>query len=421
MANISILTIGSEILDGRVQDTNANYLCELFTNLGFRAINILTCDDVIEDIVSALDFVSLNSNVVIVSGGLGPTTDDLTREAIAKYCNKNLILDEQSLVHMQEYFKKRGRKLEECNKQQAYFPETATVIPNSVGTAPGFFIENLNQENKSVIYFSVPGVPSELFKMVESTIIPEIQKRFPNIKPTYRKSFKVFSVPEAVVNARITSLNLPPEIVVSYRAKFPEIHVILKSPNASVENYFESVKVAVGKEFIITEDLQESSEEVLHKILIRDGVTIAGAESCTGGAISTLLTNTPGSSKYFLGCNIVYSNQTKHDELGIDKSTIEKFGAVSPEVAIEMAKNAREKFRSTLAYSITGIAGPDGGSKEKPVGLFYIGLAHEKGVYCLKGFHLSSRKGIRAYSSYLALDVIRRHLLSLPPQKDANI
>lgn len=416
MLYAALLAIGSEIIDGRIMDTNSNYLCKELGLLGIPVRQILTCDDNIDDITAALAYISAKSEIILISGGLGPTTDDLTREAVARYYQCKLVLKEEALRDIKSMYERRGRKYDNSNDVQAYLPENSEIIKNPVGSAPGFYVGE-----KGAFLASLPGVPSELKAMFKETVAPLLKKSFPHAKGASIKGFKCFGLPEATIGSRIKALNFPDEISVSYRAAFPEVHVALKSFSAELPKFFEEAKRAVGEDFIFTEDLNETFEERLHKLLLEKNVTVAAAESCTAGILSGLLTNTPGSSRYFKGGVVSYANEAKRSLLDVPAATLESFGAVSRETAEAMAQAARVKFNADLGISITGIAGPGGGSEKRPVGLFYIGISSTSAVSAVRGFNPLDRKRIRAFAAHTALDSLRRHLTNLAPLPDARL
>jgi nicotinamide-nucleotide amidase len=419
MHSVSILTIGSEVLDGRVQDSNSNYLCKKLAALGLNVSQILSCTDVISDINDLLTFASKRSNILILTGGLGPTTDDLTREAVAEFYSVPLKLNEGALSEMKALYQRRGRNFNPTNEKQALFPEGSLIVPNPVGTAPGFMIED-NTSDSIRVLVSLPGVPRELYAMFESTIEPFL-KNLKGITPVNIKGFKCFGIPEAQIGARIQELNIPAEIFVSYRAAFPEVHIALKSHSTGLQHYYEKTMEAVGKDFIFTTDLAEDYEALIHKLLIEKNLSLSTAESCTGGMLSGMLTNVPGASQSYLGSIISYANSVKEGLLKVDKDQIVKFGAVSSEVAKVMAENCRKEIKSDISLSISGIAGPDGGTKEKPVGLFYIGIASKDHVSAHKFFLPLQRSQIRQYACSAALDVLRRYLTEVPQIPDAKL
>ena len=407
---VSLLAIGSELLDGRVHDTNCQFASDYLTRSGIQIDQFLFCDDEEGEIVEALHFLSRRATCVITSGGLGPTTDDLTREAVALFAGLPLYKDSRSVERLHQLFAEKKRVFDPSNEKQALFPEGATIIPNSSGTAEGFTIET-----KGIFIASLPGVPSEFRGMFLETVLPEVKRRSPDAVPVHRSGFRIFGLPESTCGNRIrTALGTVWQYPVSYRASFPEIHVILKAPSLIEAEEASRIAIsAVGEEFVFTRNPDESLPEALHKLLLSAGETISVAESCTGGMLGMHLTSQSGSSSYFLGGALTYSNALKESLLGVNSSTLEIHGAVSGETACEMAEGIRRNTGASIGLSITGIAGPDGGSETKPVGTFFIGFSTRQETTSYRFFLLSHRHNVRKFASFCALDLLRRHLQGL--------
>lgn len=417
MPSVSILAVGSELLDGRVVDTNSNYVGRKLAEIGLKLSYIHSCDDKLEEISDALKFLSNHSQVIIISGGLGPTEDDLTREALAAFLNVPLEFDAQNFSELEALYQKRGRRLDPSNKKQSFFPKGAEVLKNPVGTASGCLSKSV-LNGREVRLISLPGVPSEFIKMFDDSVLPLIHS-LSNTPEIHRKSFEIFGLPEALVGSKISALKIPGEISVSYRAKFPLIQLVLKSANRELLlRYSEDASRAVGAEFIFSDRQDETMESALHRVLIERKIKIAVAESCTGGGLGAALTSSPGSSAYFWGGIISYSNEMKISHLGVKPETLEQYGAVSFSTAREMAAGARNRLGVDAALAITGIAGPDGGSEEKPVGTFFVGYSTKEKTYALQGFCPYSRDNVRKYAAHIAMDILRRELLGLSPHPD---
>lgn len=406
---VSILAIGSEILDGRVQDSNSNFIAQELQKYGLTLDKILVCDDKVEEIIASIKFLERSCRFLIISGGLGPTTDDLTREGVSSFLEVPLIERPESIERLKILYAKRQRTLDPSNHKQALFPSTSKPIANNIGTAEGFHIsKNLNA--KSFDIFSLPGVPKELTPMFFDYVLPKIQDEY-KVSQGYRRSFRIFGIPESDVGSKIKSLNLRDTIFVSYRASFPEIHITLKGNNPSeIDDAFIKCKNIIEESYIFVEDQEISLPETVCNLLLSSNITISVAESCTGGMLGSYLTSASGSSKYFLGGYMTYSNKRKTEDLLVSNETLSTYGAVSQECAIEMANGCRVKTGSDIAISITGIAGPEGGSQEKPVGTFYIAISDRTASYAERYFFLSDRAAIRKMASYRALDTIRRHI-----------
>ena len=426
-SRISILITGSEILDSRVPDTNSHLIIERLAQSGFVVRHTLSCGDESSAIIASLKFLFEHSDAVIMSGGMGPTSDDLTREVVAELCGVSLERNTEVLEHIKGIYVARGRKYDASNDKQALFPHGAHVIPNAVGTAPGFLIDvDFKEQRKSLV--ALPGIPGELRSMLDESVLPLLARKVLSsealtsdgrVRTVEKRQFRIFGLPESAIGAQIVESKLPKDIIVSYRAAFPEVHVVLKAPHLGyaaevLDDAAQKVREAVGREYIFSEALDVSVDSTVHALLCARSWSISLAESFTGGMLGELLTSMPGSSATFLGGAVTYSNESKCAVLGVTEQSLKDFGAVSFQVAAELAQGAQRVFGSTLALSTTGIAGPDGGSQDKPVGTFFVGLATESGVSAYKCFFPSSRQRVRRYASAVALDIFRRHLLSLP-------
>jgi nicotinamide-nucleotide amidase len=406
---VSILCTGSEILDGRIDDSNSRFLIQALEELGVHAGQILACRDDIASIRKSIEFLLSHSRLLIISGGLGPTSDDVTREAVAEFAGHPLYLDAQALTDLKDLYQRRKRNFDSSNTKQAQFPQGSVVLKNPVGTAAGFRLDA--GAGKQI--FVVPGVPHELKRMFNDHIAPIIRHEFGTATAQPSRYLHVFGLPESKVGELVERNPVPPGISISYRAHYPEIIIKISSDDASapVAEFTEHAKEAIGKDFIFSELPEQTFDQALHSLLSEKGKTIALAESCTGGLLGSLLTSNPGSSKYFLGGVIAYSNEIKSSQLHVPRDLIDSKGAVSVEVAECMAKGARDVFSSDLGVSITGIAGPEGGSTEKPVGTFFVGFASHDRTQAFHCFAAASRNMLRTFASFTALDIVRRYLL----------
>lgn len=406
----AILISGNEILDGRVIDTNSNLLSARLTQLGALVSEIATLPDDPAVLIAALKRLSQRNRIVFISGGLGPTKDDWTREIVAQSLNRQLVKEQSVVDAIRSYFASRGRVMSPNNEKQALFPEGSTIIKNSKGSAPGFYIEGFEQ----TLIIALPGIPWELEAMLEETVLGLVKSTLPFAGRIERRLFRVFGLPESEVGQRVEKCNLPDEVTISYRVAFPEIQVTISAANAESLLADSSTKITAaleGERYVFSNDHNTPLEVVIHRLLIESKLTLAVAESCTGGLLGGLLTKTPGSSSYFLGGIQSYSNQLKSSLLAVPDSLIRQHGAVSSEVATAMALGAKQVCGSSLALSITGIAGPDGGTAEKPVGTFFVALATERGdVRSEKFFYPTSRERIRTYACWCALNILREHL-----------
>ncbi len=410
-SSVSILTIGNEITDGRIINTNASYLSQELKKSGYLPVTHLSCRDEIETILEALSFLAKNSTAIILSGGLGPTSDDQTRHALAKHMNETLELREEQLQHLKAWYRKKQRTFEEANRIQALFPPSAKTIENPTGTAAGLFLK----DESETLLFALPGVPSELKRMFTHGVLPLLENELPPPPKETVRSVRLFGLPESTVGRWITQLNIDKDIHVGYRAHFPELEVRLSTSakETQIENEYKRVRDALGEEFIVTQNNDLFLPEVVTRLLSKQQKTVSVAESCTGGLLGKLLTDLGGSSSYFLGGALTYSNEAKEAILNVSHETLDNFGAVSEETAKEMAQGTRQLLRADIGLSLTGIAGPGGGSDEKPVGTFYVGIATESLCHASRCFFPGPRTAVRKFAAYTALDTVRRYLCGL--------
>lgn len=405
--NVSILLIGNELLDGRLNDTNSHYLSKELAINNFNVIAKYTVADKEEEILESLNYLSNKSDVILISGGLGPTSDDLTREVLAKFLNVELVQSKIALSDLKKYYKIRNRELNQSNLKQTFIPSNSTLVRNLNGTASLF--RSFSKE-KNVHIACFPGVPSELKAAFSENILPWMNKNFKK-EQLHLKTYRFFGIPESSLHEQIENLNFSKQVQISYRASFPEIQLVLKSYNQEILEDTNNILLKnVSNKNLFSIDSSISLPLVLHNLLLDKNFKIALAESCTGGLISSLLVSNAGSSNYFSGGVVSYSNESKENLIDVSSDTLKNFGAVSAECASEMAKGVRRKFKSNISISITGIAGPDGGSEDKPVGTFYIGLADEHSVISKKCFFFDKRNRFQTYAAYTALNFLRNHI-----------
>lgn len=403
--NAEVITVGTELLLGQIIDTNSVYLSRKLAEIGVNLYYRTTVGDNTDRLKSAIDIAIKRADIIILTGGLGPTVDDITRQAISEYTGKKLIFENEILLKIDEFFKNRNIIMPECNKIQAYIPEGAIVIENRVGTAPGFIIE---YQSKTII--AMPGVPREMQPMMESTVIPYILQKSGYMKNIIKyKTVKVTGLPESGVNDRIKdlfeTLENPTIGVLAHQTEI-EIRITAKAESKEkaddlIENVKEKIYERLG-EYIFAED-EETLEQKVADMLLKKGMKISTAESCTSGLLSFKLTSISGSSNYYMGGINVYSNYAKIELLGVNRETIEKYGTVSEECAKELASNCRKKFKTDIGVSITGIAGPSGGTDEKPVGLVFIGIDFNDNINAYKYNFAGTREIVRVRSVQMAL------------------
>lgn len=408
--NAEILAVGTELLLGDIVNTNAEYLSKRLAELGISVYYQSVVGDNKERLLNAFKIAFDRSDIVITTGGLGPTKDDLTKEVGAEFFNKKLYLHEESLKNIEDYFKRTGRSLNEGNRKQAYIPEGATVLKNNNGTAPGCLID----ENNKVLVF-LPGPPKEMSLMFEESVVPYL-KKYSNLVFESRV-LRILGIGEGIMAEKIDDIieNQTNPTVAPY-AK--EGEVILRI-TASAKTKDEAVNLIKPMEEKLRERLGEdiygvgetSIEEVTGKLLMEKGLTISTAESCTGGLLSGRLINVSGISATFIQGAVTYSNESKIKTLGVNPETLNKYGAVSEQTATEMAQGIARISGTNIALSTTGVAGPDGGTIEKPVGLVYVGL-YINGKTMTKKLNLfGNREKIRNRAVNEALDWLRRELI----------
>lgn len=391
---VELITTGSELLLGFVANTHVNYLAQQLLPLGLRLDRHTTVGDDPAGMTDVIRAALARADVLLITGGLGPTSDDITRDIVAALLNRPLQLDQTVADAIRERFRSRGRAMPEKNIVQAMVPTGARVLPNPNGTAPGLYIE---ESGKRI--FLLPGPPRELHPMFENHVRPLL----PATVTVDCRVLKVAGLPESIVEEKVAPVVSGVEL--GYCARPGEVEVRVIGANAAEAE--KQVRAALGENIFGTGT--DRMEEVVVKMLA--GKTVAVAESCTGGLIANRLTNVPGSSEVFLAGYITYSNAAKMRDLGVREETLRQHGAVSEAVAREMAEGARQRAGADYAVSATGIAGPSGGTAEKPVGLVFIGLATPRGTQVQRWQLGFDRETFKWFVSQTALDLLRRELL----------
>lgn len=412
---IEILTIGNELLNGDLADTNTQRLARFARARGLFIQAAQTVPDDLDAIVKALTRAASNTELVLVSGGLGPTSDDLTLEAAARFAGVELTTHAPTVARLEARFAERGLTMTPNNLRQARIPATAEVFDNPVGTAP-----HVQLQVGTTRLFFFPGVPHELARLCDDYLGPWLETHAPIRR--YRSAiFRTFGKTESAVASLIERALAPdPRMHIAYRAHFPEIQVSLHvdEPDADEAERLLLTSSAIVREqlgdIIFSERADDGLMEVIAKALSSRGETLALAESCTGGLVARMCTELPGSSRWFIEGFVTYSNTAKTGRLGVAPELIAAHGAVSEPVARAMAEGARRVAGTDWALSITGIAGPDGGSAEKPVGTVHLALAGAGGTTHLSRRYPFDRGRNRTVSAYAALDLLRRALAGLP-------
>jgi len=403
--NVGLITIGNELLSGFTTDTNSALIGQSVLEVGAEITWHVTIGDQYNHITAALDQVPEDIKVVLVTGGLGPTHDDITQKTLFEYFDVQPVFDEDYWNILNARMVKRVRVMPVINKNQAIRPDKGSVIPNNSGSARGL---HLNNDRMDV--FAMPGVPREMKDMMSSTIIPWIHDKTKS--KIYVRTLRTTGAMESVLAEKMADVTEDTRpVTVAFLPQFTGVDIRLmcpeKNPLIEIEG---KIRDKVDKYIYATGTVD--LEEIVGDMLSERGYTIATAESCTGGLIGHRLTNVPGSSTYFLGGVISYSNDMKMKTLGVQENTLQEFGAVSKQTATEMAQGVRDHFGSDLAIAVTGIAGPGGGTAEKPVGLVYITLVHNDTVWAKKFKFFTDRKLNNRLSSQVALNMVRIHLLN---------
>lgn len=406
-----IIAIGDEILLGQTKDTNSNWLATQLTKIGVSLTRINVISDNKNDILTSLQESQNRSNIVIVTGGLGPTKDDLTKHTLCLYFNTELTLDKERLQELKTYYNNRGKELNELNKTQAYLPSCASKITNLVGTANGMVFYKNN-----TLFISLPGVPNEMQFLMLNGGLEKIKSRFQLPKIVYQ-TIKTIGIPESNLALLLQDWesNLPNSIKLAY---LPSLLIVklrlscisddINDGNTMIEAEVNKLQKIIG-EFIFTKRNISLEEHIVEK-LTQKSVTLASAESCTGGKIGEKITAIPGASKIYLGGIIAYSNLIKAKELDIPSSILETHGAVSEATVKLMAKNIRLKYNSTFGIATSGIAGPTGGTPKKPVGTIWIALATKNEVITKKLLLTHNRTLNTEFTTLEALNLIRTTL-----------
>lgn len=368
-----ILAIGDELLIGQTLDTNSHWISGELDKAGIKTIRRTTVGDTETEILTVFAEAEQRADIVLITGGLGPTSDDLTKPCLAKYFNCEIKIHEEALAEVTEFFKSRGRELTETNRQQAALPVCCEKITNAIGTAPGMWFER----NRKV-FVSMPGVPHEMKRMMQETVIPKLQKTF-TLPVILHRIIRTAGIGESFLADKIAGWEkaLPPNMKLAFLPGLGEVKLRLTAFGNSSEHlqqqmdeHIEQLKPLIGNFIYAFEDVE--LEQVIGQLLRDRKLTLAIAESCTGGYLSHLITTIPGSSDYFMGSMIPYAYDIKMRQLGVKPETLERYGAVSEPTIVEMANIVRAKFNTDIGVATSGIAGPGGATPEKPVGTVWI-------------------------------------------------
>ncbi|MFQ5532236.1 MAG: competence/damage-inducible protein A [Candidatus Methylomirabilales bacterium] len=410
--NAEIVSVGAELLQGALLDTNALFLTEMLHGIGIEVLCRTTVGDDRGRIGQVLRQARDRAAVVILTGGLGPTEDDRTRDALADVSGRPLVLHGETLKRIEERFARRGISLSERAKRQAWVPEGFVVLPNRYGTAPGLLWE----EGGSLL-ISLPGPPREMRPLFTEQVLPVLLQGAGSGRVVRTRTVKVCGLREAEVEERIQDLLGGDHPSLSLLARPGEIHIRVavsgrqQEVESQLDLWEEKLRDCLGETVFGIDE--ERLEEAVGRLLRIQGKTVAVAESCTGGLLAHRITNIPGSSDYFDRGIVSYSNRAKEELLQVPSSLIEQHGAVSPEVAVAMAAGVRHRVGTDLGVAVTGIAGPGGGTEAKPVGLTYIALADAQGEDWRKHQFSFDREDNKLWASQMALEMLRRYLLKI--------
>jgi len=414
MTQASIITIGDELLIGQVVDTNSAWMAQQLNKAGIKVVRRVAVGDTWEEIWKALDEEKTHADIILITGGLGPTADDITKPLLNKYFEGNLIVNEEALQNVKHIFERvLNRPMLPSNLKQAEVPDTCKIILNKRGTAPGMWFE---KEGK--VFVSMPGVPFEMKGMMDDYVIPELSTFFifPHIM---HRTLLTFGIGESFVAELLKQFesDLPDYIKLAYLPNYGMVRLRLSATGfdkiiieKEIQHHFDTLQILV-KEYLVT-NLDEPMQKVTGKLLIERAKTVCTAESCTGGYIAHLLTAIPGSSAFYDGSVISYSYKAKEDLLNVSKETLKIHGAVSEEVVIEMAKGALAAIKTDYVIAVSGIMGPDGGLPEKPVGTVWIAVGNKYKIAAQKiHFRFDRERNIQLTATN-ALNILRKFILA---------
>lgn len=409
----AILCIGTELTRGEIQNTNATWLANELSGLGLAVNTIEVVADDVDRIVSTLRRLCMDCDILVCTGGLGPTTDDITAASVAKLLGVPLVRDPASLDVITRLVESHGRTMTESNAKQADFPRGATVLPNPLGSAPGFAVS----VEGARAYF-MPGVPREMYRMFDDHVAPHASTLVDD--PIVQRKLTAFRLPESGLNDMLAGTEERFGVTVGYRAHFPVVEVKLLASGASplgsaanrTSRALEHVRRVLG-DYVVAEGNTTLVEAAIDAVRAR-GWKLALAESCTGGLVAHLLT-CYSVSDLFLGSAVTYANEAKERLVGVRPATLERHGAVSPEVSREMARGALDAFGADVALAITGVAGPAGGTRKKPVGLVYLSVATSDADTPLELRRVFDRHRIQSWAAHNGIELVRRVALGLSP------
>ncbi|MBK9936373.1 MAG: competence/damage-inducible protein A [Cytophagaceae bacterium] len=403
-----VITIGDEILYGQITDTNTKWISENLDKIGIKTIRKSSVGDVKKEILNILNESLKRADIVLITGGLGPTKDDITKKTLADFFGDHLVINTHAEAFVKNFFEKRGREFTEINRQQAALPSKCIYLHNATGTAPGMWFE---KDGKIIV--SMPGVTVEMHYLMEYEVLPRLKKRF-ELPEIIHQVIRTIGLGESFLAEKISDWedNLPENLKLAYLPSFGEVKLRITGVDFDREKLKKQIDAEVKKlspiisEYIYSLE-NENIEEAIGEVLKNKNMTVGVAESCTGGYLSHLFTSIPGSSAYFMGGIVSYSNEAKMAVLNVKQETLTKFGAVSEETVIEMAEGARNLLKTNYAISTSGIAGPDGGTPDKPVGTVWLAITNGKETLTKKLTLGNQRLVNIQYSGKAALNLLR--------------
>lgn len=409
---VEVITIGDEILIGQIVDTNSAWMAQKLNDIGAKVERITTISDGLDDIISALHDAQDRADVVLITGGLGPTKDDVTKKALAKYFDCGFTFYPQIAEHIAKLFARFGREMSELNRLQAELPNACQPLQNNQGTAPGMWFEK-----RKTVFVSMPGVPYEMKGIMREHVLPRLKEKF-NMLTILHRTVLTMGMGESWLSERIADWEdaLPEGIKLAYLPSPGRVRLRLSAIGNDEHTVSEMLEAEVEKLVLLIPELvygydDDTIESVVGELLREQGKTLSTAESCTGGLIAHKITSISGSSDYYLGSVVSYANEVKIESLGVSEENLKEFGAVSEEVVRQMAKGVRSKLKTDYSIATSGVAGPTGGSEEKPVGTVWIAVATPTGTIAKKYLFGHDRGRNIEISANTALNMLRKQLV----------
>ena len=402
-----IITIGDEILFGQTLDTNSHWMSNELDKIGIKVIRKTTVPDLEDQIIASFSEAETRANIILITGGLGPTSDDLTKPCLANFFGVEMEMNQEALIELTQLYKRSNLELSKLNEGQAIQPKGSTKITNELGTAPGIWYEK-----DEAIFISMPGVPFEMRGMMEKVILPKLQTLFVKEK-IHHRIIRTSGIPESKLAEKLADweAGLPSHIKLAFLPTLAQVKLRLTATGSNEESLKKEVQNQIDKSLLLIQEYVYATENIeleerVGQILREQGKTIACSESCTGGYLSHLLTTIPGSSDYFQGSYVAYSYAIKEKALQVDHKILQKQGAVSEEVVRQMAENVRKAFGTSIGISLSGIAGPGGATKDKPVGTVWIAYSDGNKTEAKKFIFAKDRKLNIQLSALVALNMI---------------